>query len=1097
MKNVLLKDSLKEIKNTFKRFLSILLVVLLGVGFFAGIKATSPDMKKTVDQYFDNQNVMDIQVISTLGITQKDIETLKNVGNVENVAGSYSADVIVSIEEEDAVIKLETLDDQINKPLLLEGRLPENQEECVVEKAFLTWTGQKIGDKVEVKADKITDEKGEEKELLKQKELTIVGTVQSPMYISRERGSTKLGSGMIKYYMFIQKENINTDINTTAYIQIKGAKDLNCSSEEYKELVKEVKQKIEDISAERKQERYQEIYQEASQKIQEGKDRLEKEESEAQKQIKEANQKLEEAKDKIETGEKEVAQNCSKANTEFANAQKKIDTAEKEIKSAQKQYNTAKKQAEQEIQKQKDTLKTLKTTKDQYDNAQTNLTKTKQEIEKIKQQINRLDPIDDEQLITKLENQLKELQKQTIILEGSLTTIENTLTNQGISIKQINNVIRKIEEGIQTAEKQLKEKQEEINTAKKTLEKQKATLTSSKNTTYAQLNKAKKELEIVQIEITKNEKKLEEAKKEANQKIQDAKDELETAQLKLADIKKPEWYILDRQQNTGYVSYMQDTDRIANLAAVFPVVFFVVAALISLTSMSRMVEEQRVQIGTLKALGYTKLQIARKYIIYALLATIIGSIVGLMIGFNVLPKIITNMYGMMYTVPEVILEFNIQYTLIGTLAALACTVGATIYSATKELIHTPANLMRPKAPKPGKRVFLEKIPLIWSRLNFTKKVTARNIFRYKKRFLMTIIGVMGCTALILAGFGLRDAISQMIPSQYGEIFKYDIQVSLKDNLTRKQIEEEKDKLLSYEEISNILKAEVQSIDIQEKNNSQNIQLVIPEEGNISDFIILKSRTKKGEFYQLDASGVIVTEKLAKLLNIREGDIIKLKNTEDKIVEVKVSHITENYLMHYIYMSPQLYEELYNTPIKGNMLFVNTEKLTDESEDTLGEKILTDKEEISSVTFTSNTENIFLEVMDNMNFVVWILIISAGLLAFVVLYNLANTNISERIRELATIKVLGFYDKEVYNYIARETVILTIIGMLLGLIAGYFLTMFIITTCELDILMFDKKINIVSFIYSLLITIFFAAIVNITTYFSLKKINMIESLKSVE
>lgn len=1098
MKNVLLKDGLKEIKNTFKRFLSILLVVLLGVGFFAGIKATSPDMKKTLDLYFDNQNVMDIQVISTLGITKKDIESLKNVENVESVQESYAADVIVSVEEEDAVIKLETLNDNMNQPVLIEGRMPQSKEECVVEKSFLTWTGQKIGEKIKVKAEKIVDDEGNKKELLKQKELTVVGTVQSPMYISRERGNTKLGSGMIKYYMFVHSDNINTNISTTAYIHVKNAKELNCSSEEYKQLIKKVKEKLEDIAEQRKQERYQEIYDEAEKKIQEGSKKVETEEKKAQKELNEAQEKIEDAKKQLQIGKQELNNKQNEAQIEFAKAEKQLQTAKVQIKEAQSQYDAGNKQAQTQIKKQKQTLNSLKDTKKQYNTAQNNIDKLEQQIKAINQQIDGLDPISDAQTIASLTKQVQELQKQVTILKGAIQQIEKALTLQGISISQLDSTISTIQNAIKTVEKQLQEKQEEINKAKKTLESQEKTFKKTKSTSYAQLEEGKRKLEIVEKQIKDNEKKLEEAKKEAESKIQEAKEELEEASLKLADIKKPEWYILDRQQNTGYVSYMQDTDRIANLASVFPVVFFVVAALISLTSMSRMVEEQRVQIGTLKALGYTKMQIASKYIIYALLATIVGSGIGLLIGFNILPKIITTMYAMMYTVPDVVLEFNMQYALIGTLAALACTVGATIYSATKELIHTPANLMRPKAPKPGKRVFIERIPFLWSKLNFTKKVTARNIFRYKKRFLMTIIGVMGCTALILAGFGLRDAIAKMIPSQYGEIFQYNIQVSLKDNLTKKQIQEEKDKLLSLQEIKNILKVEIQSIEIEEKDSSQNIQLMIPEKtSSLSDFITLKSRTQKDKIYELDEKGVVLTEKLAKLLNIKEGDDIKLKNIDDQIVEVKVSHITENYLMHYIYMSPKLYEELYGTQIKGNTLLINTEKLLQEQENRLGEKILEDKETISAITFTSNTENIFSEVMDNMNFVVWILIISAGLLAFVVLYNLANTNISERIRELATIKVLGFYDKEVYDYVARETVILTIIGMILGLIAGYFLTMFIITTCELDILMFDKRINFISFIYAILITIFFAAIVNITTYFALKKINMIESLKSVE
>ena len=456
------------------------------------------------------------------------------------------------------------------------------------------------------------------------------------------------------------------------------------------------------------------------------------------------------------------------------------------------------------------------------------------------------------------------------------------------------------------------------------------------------------------------------------------------------------------------------------------------------------------------------------------------------------------MYGMMYTIPESILEFNTKYAIIGTGVAMACTIGATIYSCIKELKQTPANLMRPKAPKPGKRVLLEKIPFLWSRLSFTRKVTARNIFRYKKRFLMTIIGIAGCTALILAGFGLKDAVGQMIPSQYGEIFKYDIQISLKDDITTSKIDEEAQTIQNIEQITSILKANIQSVEITNIENTQSIQLIVPENTEqLPNFISLQARKNRKDIYKLGNNGIIITEKLANLLNIKEGDRIKLKNSDDIEVEVVVSNITENYLMHYIYMSPELYKELYGEESKVNTIFANSEELEEAQQNDLGTKILENKDYVSGVTFVSNTENIFSEVMDNMDFVVWVLIIAAGLLAFVVLYNLSNTNISERIRELATIKVLGFYNKEVYDYVSRETVLLTIIGILLGLLGGIFLTMFIVKTCELDMLMFDSRIYWQSYIYAVIITIFFATVVNVATYFALKKIDMIESLKSVE
>lgn len=1031
MKSVLLKDTVKEIKNTFKRFLSILLVVLLGVGFFAGIKATSPDMKITLDKYFDDQNVMDIQVISTLGLKNKDLESLKNVEGVESIEGTYAQDVIVSIDEEDAVIKMETISDKMNQLVLIDGKLPENTDECVVENNFLSWSGLKMGDTIHVKAEKITDDEENKKEVLKQDTMRIVGVIKSPIYISRERGNSKLGSGRINYYMYISKEATTTDLYTNAYVQVAKAKELACYEDEYEDLVNNVADKIEEISEERKQARYEEIYNEANRKIQDAEKTLNDEKSKAEKEIQDAKNKLDKAKKEIKNGKRELESNRKKANTEFANAEKKLKEAKQELNKQLEKFEAAKKEAEKQIKANKENLENLK-----------------------------------------------------------------ELANQGVQVENLSSTITVLNNGIKQAEKELDDNEKKLNTAKSELQKRKNTLASKKKSTYTQFSTAEKKISDGEKEVTDNEKKLANAEKEADEKIAEAEEKLEEAKLKLDDIKKPEWYILDRNQNTGYTSYMQDADRVANLATVFPAVFFIVAALISLTSMSRMVEEERVQIGTLKALGYTKIQIASKYLIYAILATIIGSIIGLVIGFNILPKIIITMYRMMYIIPDPIVDFNMEYTIISVSLAILCTVGATVYSCIKELKNTPANLMRPKAPKPGKRVFLENIKLIWSHLSFTQKVTARNIFRYKKRFLMTIIGVMGCTALILAGFGLRDSISKMIPSQYGEIFKYNVQISLKDNLTTKQITEEKEKIKAMEEIAEVLETSMQSIEITNIENTQNIQLIIPKNASeLSKFITLQSRVKKNENYTLDESGVIITEKLAKVLNLKAGDTIKIKNADDIEVETKIANITENYLMHYMYMTPKLYKTLYGEEFKANTILANTNESANEEE--LGRKLLENNKYTSGVVFTSNTEDVFSEIMENLNLVVWVLIIAAGLLAFVVLYNLSNTNISERIRELATIKVLGFYDKEVYDYVSKETNILTVIGILIGLAGGYFLTMFIIKTCELDILMFDKTINWVSYVYAILITIAFAGIVNIATHFALKKIDMIESLKSIE
>ena len=1093
MKTALFKDGIKEIKNSYKRFISILLIVLLGVGFFAGIKVASPDMKKTLDEYFDGLNVMDVQVISTLGLTNDDINAIKNIDNVEEVEGTYQTDATVKVEEEEVIVKLETFSESINKLELLDGKLPENEKECVVEQRFLTETGHKIGDEIEIEVEDITNDNGEKEEVLRNSNVTIVGVVKSPLYISTDRGNTKLGSGVIDYYVYISKENLNVDIYTNIYLTVANAKELNTTSNKYSEKVSEVKDELENISDERREARYNELYDNANSKIQDAQKELDLEKEKAEKELKDAEDKLKSGKEEIENGKKEIESNREEANSNFNLAERKIEEAKSTLKVNEENFEKEREKANTQIKEYEEQLETLEQTQKQLQTAQNNLSESQKKLEELKYQLEQTTSDEEKKVIQK---QINEIEVKIQTLQGTITIIKNELQNQGIA--DLDGTISSIKSGINTAKKELEDGEKKLENAKKQIEKSEEELKEQKEFTYNQLNQAETKIENYEKELEEGEKELENARKEFQEKIEEAENKLLEAKEELNKIERPEWFILDRDQNVGYASYVQDTDRVANLAEVFPVVFFLVAALISLTSMSRMVEEQRVQIGTLKALGYSKRQIVSKYLIYASLATLIGGIIGLFIGFNWLPKIIADMYGMVYTLPSVILEFNIQIAFIGMLFAVLCTVGATLYTCIKELKHNPATLMRPKAPKPGKRVILEKIPFIWKHLNFTAKVTARNIFRYKKRFLMTIIGVCGCTALIVSGFGLRDAISNMIPKQFGEIDKYNINITLKEKKYGNELEELESNIQQNEEIESTLGANIQSVKIIKDDNNQNIQLIVPSNVNeLEEFISLRDRKNQENKYVLNTTGVIVSEKLADLLSIKEGDTILLENADGIRKEVNVSKITENYIMHYIYMSPDLYNETFNTRIESNVILAKTNEIKEVDEEKLGEILLEDSANISGVSFTSASEDMFKTVMDNMDMVVWILIVAAGLLALVVLYNLLNANISERIRELATIKVLGFYDREVYSYIARETIILTIIGILVGLVGGYFLTMYILKTCELDITMFDPNVKLLSYVFGIVITVFFAIIVNVVTYFSLKKIDMIESLKSVE
>ncbi len=1078
IKKALLKDTFKEIKKSYKRFISILLMALLGVGFFAGLRAASPDMVDSIDTYYKNQNVYDIEVMSTLGLTDSDIEALSNIENVENVYGTYSRDGLIKTNEREIVSKILCVDD-VNTPVLVEGNMPENIEECVVEKDFLEETGKKIGDYIEIEPEETentdtTD--GEEIEYLKNKTLKIVGVVESPLYISRERGSTKLGTGVIDYYIYVNKENVNSEVYTEIYITLENRDKYQTGSNKYEDYVEETKDKIEEIKEERENARYQELIDEANAEIAKAEEEFNTEKQNGETQIQDAENKINEGKSQIESGEAEINSNERTANQKFKNAEAQIESAKTEVAKNALQLNNKKIEAEKGFEEAESQKVGLQSTLENINNA------IKITDNSIVEKQAQLETAETEEEMIAINQEIAKLQATRQVYETNKKSVEAGIT-------QIDNQIASGRQELQNAEVQ-------IDSARNQIQSQEATLKQNKNDTYAQIASAKKELEASKQEIANAEAELETSRAEFNTKIQEAEGKLIDAKEKVSEIEKAEWYIFDRQQNAGYSSYIQDTESIENLSLVFPIVFFAIAALVSLTSMTRMVEEERQEIGTLKALGYNKFHIMLKYLIYSSLACIIGGVIGMNIGFQLLPRIIWDMYEMMYTLPEFIISFNHQYSSIGLGLIYICIVGATLYTILKEVKETPATLLRPKAPKYGKRVLLERVGFIWKRLKFSHKVTVRNIFRYKKRFLMTIIGIMGCTSLILAGFGLKDSISSILPNQYEDICHYDMLVSLKTSLTQEQKGSYIEKLKQREDIQELVKTYMESGTAGKEEKSENVQIVVPSDNQEIDKMIKLRDVKTKEPFTLSEEGIIITDKLAELIGAKVGDMIMITTADDIEKEIKVVGITENYISHYVYMSKELYQQVFGETYSTNVLLIQDKNLSEEQEESVMQEMV-DQNEVLTVTLTKTTMKTLDDTMSSLNYVVVILIVSAGLLAFVVLYNLSNINIGERIRELATIKVLGFYDREVYDYVTRETIILTIIGILLGLVAGYFLNFYILGTCEINILRFEKVIHPISYLYATAITFVFSIIVNIVTYFALKKIDMIGSLKSVE
>lgn len=1077
MKKAVIKDALREIKKSYKRFISILLMAFLGVGFFAGIRASSPDMLDTIDTYYKNQNVYDIQLLSTLGLTSDDINAISKIENVEHVDGNFETDGQIEVGNKEVIAKVMSLND-FNTPVLIDGSLPSAKNECVVEERFLTVNNKNIGDTIELNIKDMQNDNGEDVPYLYEKELKIVGTVQSPMYISLDRGTSTLGSGKIDYYMYIPKSNVQANsIYTNIYVKVKDANKYTTSSKKYEDCVNSVKTEIEKIKDNREKSRYDSLVNTVTKKVEDAEKELNTQKTDAKAKIADAEKELANGKKQIEDAEKTIKSNRIKADKEFSKAYAELINGKNKIADSEKQLESKEKQANEEFDK-------LEKQKAELNNQLTTLNSGITEVQKNIENINIA--LKNPNLTSEQKANFEKTKKQ---LENKLSELNNTKA-------QLVSAISKIDSGIATGKAEIKSAKNKLQSAKNELKKSENTYYSTKTSTYKQLDNAEKELELSKKELKDGENELEKNKKELSEKIADAESKLNDARAKIAEIENPKWYVLDRNGNAGYSSFIQDTDSIANIGKVFPVIFFIVAALISLTSMTRMVEEQRTQIGTLKALGYNKLQITSKYVLYASLACIIGSILGMSVGFVLLPKIVWKMYSMMYQMGDIQTSFNFEIGSLGFILIVISILGATIYAVIKELVQTPATLMRPKSPKMGKRVFLEKVTFIWKRLSFSRKVTVRNIFRYKKRFLMTIIGIMGCTALIVTGFGIRDSIRAIMPDQYEKVFNYDLQINLKTDLDKKQKQDFINSLTNNNKIEKLSETYMSSISAINGSIEENVQIIVPN--NNSDFNTLINLTdvKSKNNLSLPEDGVLLTDKAAQLLGVESGDTITLKDTDENETNVKVTNVVENYVYHYIYMSKSMYENLYGKSFDSNVILTKDFNLDNETEDNFV-KDLMNMPEVASVTRISTAMNMMNDTMKSLNYVVVILIVSAGLLAFVVLYNLSNVNISERIRELATIKVLGFYDKEVYLYITRETIILTAIGLVLGLVAGYFLDFFILETCEINMLRFRKFVAPLSFVFAALITILFTIIVNIVTYFALKKINMIESLKSVE
>ena len=1196
-KKALKKDFYMEIRKSMGRFLSIFFIVAIGCAFFAGIRSSEPDMRYSGDAYFDRKNLMDLQVISTMGLTDEDVEAIEKLDGIEKAEAGYSVDALCTEGDNQIVMHVMSLLPSMNQVQVENGRLPEKSDECVVDADFLSKSTLKIGDRVTLSSgtDKpVTDS-------LKEDTFTIVGSVSSPCYIGFRRGSTTIGSGNIGAFLCVPEESFCMEVYTEIYAQVKGAEKLTAFTDQYDQRIDSVMKEVEAIKEEREKARYDEIVTEASEKLADAEKEITDAEAELEQGKAEAQEKLTAAREKLENAQKELEQ----AKKELASSQAKIASSKEELEQAQKELNESsgkiaagekelneKSIALATLKEQKDTLQgqlaALEQQKEELSGQKTTLEAQKRTLQEgqknlldtqavLQQQISRLKAekedlnaegirlSEEKETLQKEYEELKsqyeasgdtEILKQVEAKKAQLDEVNAKIAENSAKIEQNKTLLETVESQMDPLEEKLVQMKNGLEQTETALEKISAGLSEieagqeqmqtglTQMESYIssgefQLQAAREQLESGKNQILSGQRQIEDAKKriadgeeqiqagikqiqdgetgladgwieyqdgerQANAEIADGEAQIADAKVQLADakkeieqIEKPTWYIYDRSHLPEYSGYGDNADRMKAIGEVFPLIFFLVAALISLTTMTRMVEEERTLIGTLKALGYSKKSIAAKYLGYAVLATLTGGIFGVMIGEKILPYIIITAYKIMYRhLPDVEIPYNLYYGVLACVAALLCTVAATIFSCMKELKEQAAELMRPPAPKQGKRVFLEYIPFLWKRLNFTWKSTVRNLMRYKKRFFMTIFGIGGCMGLMLVGFGLKDSISSIVPLQYEDIQLYDGNVILQSDVTMQEKQEVYEALEKNSQVVATAEDLLQKITIEHDGVSKEVYLNVPENvEKFSDFVVLQDRTTK-EKYQLTDKGAVLTEKMAKELGVSAGDTVTIKEENEKERTVKISQICENYMSHYLYMTPAVYKAAYGKEPEYNSIYYRTEGRTTKEAESVGEAALK-LDGALSVSYTTELRQQVDDMLQSLDIVIVVLIISAGMLAFVVLYNLNNINITERKRELATLKVLGFYDKEVTEYVYRENILLTLIGSVFGMLLGKILHRFIIVTVEIDSVMFGRNINTISFVYAFLLTVVFSLFVNGVMYFKLKKINMVESLKSVE
>ncbi|MCI9221858.1 MAG: FtsX-like permease family protein [Oscillospiraceae bacterium] len=1110
-KNRLTTDAVREIRHTLSRFLSILVLAALAVAFLAGLRATAPDMKYTADRYYDRTGFMDGWVLSTLGLTQEDLDALSAADGVEEVEGAWSVDATAV----DCIVSVRSLPERLNLLEVKRGRLPEAPNECVTEGLLLVELGLEVGDTLE-----LTLEEENEGDLTRTS-YTIVGVVNCPLYVGTDRGTSSLGSGSVDAFLFVPGENFTYDYYTAAYFTGEGLRELDSYGDEYEDRAEALLDSLEPLGSERAEIRYETLVGDAQTELDEAQAELDDARAEADQELADGRRELDDARKELDQGWADYREGRDTLDRELddarrtlADAARKLNDAQAELDDGRAQYEDGLAQYREGLSQYEDGLAQYQSGLAQYQAGLAEYERNKAVLDGQQAQVNEglaqyeaaLKQAEGtpayEQVLAQLAEQKAQLDRAQAQLDAGyaqLAPVKNQLDGARAELDGSKAVLDGSKAELDSAkavldetERQLAQAEREIAAGWRDYRSGQAELAQAREDGERELADALDKLEDGEAEYAGGLKEYEDGKAEADGKIADAQQKLDDARDELDQVEECQWYILGRNTNVGFVSFAQDTERVSNLATIFPVIFFLVAALACLTTMTRMVEEQRTEIGALKAMGFSRLSISKKYIGYAFLASLLGGVIGLGVGATLIPAVVANAFGIMYAMPP--LEFREQNALcvLSVLAAVACTTGAALWACLSTLMAAPANLMRPKAPKAGKRVFLERVRPVWRRLSFTWKVTMRNLFRYQRRFWMTVIGIGGCTALIVTGFGLHESIFAILNKQFDEISLYDATAGLDEDAAPEELAAVTDYLdgsgmVEWWHLTSQTAAEASA-----GGMAYDVGLyAIDDFEGFTQFMNLRHR-KDGGAVTPPGDGAILTEKLSELLGVEVGDTVTID--KDGRVEVRVDDIVEHYVQHNVYLSAACYERLFGEAPAQNLLLLEYGEGA-ESDQVSAELMAMDA--VTSHSYIAAIRDSFTNSMEAIDYAVVIIILSAAALAFVVLYNLTNINITERVRELATLKVLGFFDKEITAYVYRENVFLTLFGIVLGLVMGRLLHAWLVLTVEVDLVMFGRTAPAYAYVLAAVLTAVFSVMVNVAAHFKLKKVDMVESLKTVE